>query len=435
MRTSLAGRVAVTLAVAAFGLASGAAGAESLTDAWALALQQDHALAAARSQAEAASLDAQAAQGQRWPLVTVNGGYTQLDDSPAFDFSWTGLPIKPPELFQDDAFATGSATITVPLFTSGRISASIAAADARARGADAQLVATTGDVKLAVAEAYVGVLRARRALAVSQSSVRTLEALARDTGSLFERELVPKNDLLTAQVALADARQNELRTANGAEVALAAYNRRLGASMDRAVDLDEVIEAPGGAPQSLEALTEQALSRRTELAALDAQAEAYGQMARTERSRVLPQVMLSGSYRYLENQFLDDETVGAAGVGVQWALFDGGQSRKRAAALDRTRRATEQQRAEAESLVALQVRQAWLGLQEARQRVDVAAHAAEQADESLRIAQERYSGGLGTQTQLLEAETFRVQAIRNRYDAALDAQLAELRLARAAGTL
>jgi outer membrane protein len=74
-------------------------------------------------------------------------------------------------------------------------------------------------------------------------------------------------------------------------------------------------------------------------------------------------------------------------------------------------------------------------LQEARQRVDVAAHAAEQADESLRIAQERYSGGLGTQTQLLEAETFRVQAIRNRYDAALDAQLAELRLARSAGML
>ena len=114
---------------------------------------------------------------------------------------------------------------------------------------------------------------------------------------------------------------------------------------------------------------EQAKSRRAELDAFDAQAETYGQLARTERSRVLPQIALSGGYQYLENQFLDDETVGMAGIGVQWALFDGGQSRKRAAALDRNRRATEQQRADASSQIELQVRQAYLGIQESRQRV------------------------------------------------------------------
>ncbi len=169
--------------------------------------------------------------------------------------------------------------------------------------------------------------------------------------------------------------------------------------------------------QDLPALVEQAKSRRAELAAFDAQAEAYGQLARTERSRVLPQVALSGGYQYLENQFLDDETVGMAGIGVQWALFDGGQSRKRAAALDRNRRATEQQRADASSQIELQVRQAYLGIQESRQRVIVTAQAAEQADENLRIARERYTAGLGTQTQLLQAETLRVQALRNRDDA------------------
>jgi outer membrane protein TolC len=187
--------------------------------------------------------------------------------------------------------------------------------------------------------------------------------------------------------------------------------------------------------QDLPALVEQAKSRRAELDAFDAQAEAYGQLARTERSRVLPQVALSGGYQYLENQFLDDETVGMAGIGVQWALFDGGQSRKRAAALDRNRRATEQQRADAASQIELQVRQAYLGIQESRQRVIVTAQAAEQADENLRIARERYTAGLGTQTQLLQAETLRVQALRNRDDATLDAGLAELRLARAVGAL
>jgi outer membrane protein TolC len=408
---------------------------ETLDDAWALALQQDHSLAAARNQAEAAGFEAQAARAQRWPTLAVGGSFTQLDDSPAFDFAFTGLPLTPPELFEDDSFLMGSASITVPLFTSGRISSSIAAAEARERGVGAQVTAATADVKLAVADSYVEVLRARKAHGVASSNVQTLEALTRDTTSMFERELVPKNELLAVQVALADARQNELRAANAAEVAAAAYNRRLGAPLDRPVELSETLTAPVELAQDLPALVEQAKSRRAELDAFDAQAEAYGQLARTERSRVLPQIALSGGYQYLENQFLDDETVGMAGIGVQWALFDGGQSRKRAAALDRNRRAMEQQRAEVSSQIELQVRQAYLGIQESRQRVIVTAQAAEQADENLRIARERYTAGLGTQTQLLQAETLRVQALRNRDDASLDAGLAQLRLARAVGAL
>ena len=424
-----------SVAFVLFGSAAGMARAETLTEAWALALQQDHSLAAARNQAEAAGFEAQAARSQRWPTLAVGGSYTQLDDSPAFDFSFTGLPLTPPELFEDDNFLMGSATLTVPLFTGGRIASSIAAAEARERGVDAQVSAATSDVKLAVADAYVGVLRARKAHAVASSSVQTLEALTRDTTSMFERELVPKNELLAVQVALADARQNELRAANAADVAAAAYNRRLGAPLDRPVELSETLAVPAELSQDLPALVEQARSLRAELAAFDAQAEAYGELARTERSRVLPQVALSGGYQYLENQFLDDETVGMAGIGVQWALFDGGQSRKRAAALERNRRATEQQRADAASHIELQVRQAYLGIHESRQRVEVTAQAAEQADENLRIARERYTAGLGTQTQLLEAETLRVQALKNRDDATLDTGLAQLRLARAVGVL
>jgi outer membrane protein TolC len=409
--------------------------AETLTDAWAMALQQDHSLAAARHQAEAAGLDAEAARAQRWPTVAVGGTYAQLDDSPAFDFSFTGLPVTPPELFDDDKYVSGAATLTVPLFTGGRISGSIGAAAARERGAGAQLRTATADVKLAVAGAYVDVLRTRRSHAVARSNVETLESLARDTTSMFERELVPKNELLAVQVALADARQNELRAANAAEVALATYNRWLGLPLDRPVELSDTLSVPIEPDAGLPALMEQARTRRTELAVLDAQAEAYGQLARTERSRVMPQVALSGGYQYLDNQFLDDDTVGMAGIGVQWAMFDGGQSRKRAAALDRNRRASEQQRADAAGLIELQVLQAYLGIAEARERVAVTAQAAEQADESLRIARERYNAGLGTQTQLLEAETLRVRSLRNRYEATLDVDLAQLRLARAVGAL
>jgi outer membrane protein len=408
---------------------------ETLDEAWVLALHQDHGLAAVRSQAEAADLEAAAARAQRWPTLAVGGTYTHFDDAPAFDFGFTGLPISPPELFGGDDFVMGSATVTLPLFTSGRISSSIAAAQARSRGAGAQAVGAASDVKLAVADAYVGVLRARKALAVAESNAASLEAVSSDVANMFERELVPKNDLLAVQVALADARQNRLRADNALQIALAVYNRRLGEPMDRPVELSESLPEPKDLPVEIDALIDQALHERTELTALDQQAEAYGAMAKTERSRVLPQLALVGGYNYLENQFLDDEEFLSAGVGVQWALFDGGQSRKRAASLDRTRHATEERRRDVESLIALQVRQAWLDVEESRDRMKVAASAVEQAEENLRIAREQYGAGLGTQTQLLQAETLRVQALTNRDNATLDAGLARLRLARATGSL
>lgn len=422
-------------AVLSGALASQVAAAETLAEAWALALANDRGFAAVRNQAEAAAYEAAAARAQRWPTLAVSGAYTWLDDAPAFDFSFTGLPLVVPELFGGDDFAMGSAMLSVPLFTSGRISSSIAAAEARGRGASAQARGAGQDLKLAVAESYVGVLRSRRALAVAQSNVTSLESLAHDIEAMFERELVPKNDLLAVQVALADARQNRLKAANVAEISLASYNRRLGEPLARPADLVEGLPEPAGLPGELDGLVNEALERRTELDALDEQARAYGQLAKTERARVLPQVSLTGGYNYLENDFLDDEEFASAGIGVQWALFDGGQSRKRAAALERSRRAAEDQRADAASLVALQVRQAWLEVAETRERVRVTADAVDQAEENLRIARERYGAGLGTQTQLLEAETLRVQALGNRDNAQLDAGLAKLRLARAVGAL
>jgi outer membrane protein len=427
--------LAIVTTLLAGALVAPGLGAETLEDAWARALEADRGLAAARSQAEAAELDAAAARAQRWPTVAVGGSYTWLDESPAFDFSFTGLPITAPPLFGGDDFVRGQAAVTLPLFTGGRITSGIAAAEARGRGVGAQAAGTEQDVKLAVAETYVGVLRARKSLAVADSNVRSLEALAGDIGAMFESELVPKNELLAVEVALADARQNRLRAANAAEIAQAAYNRRLGEPLDRHAEIVEAIPAPEALPAELEVLVQQALDRRSELAALGEQAEAYGQLAKVERSRVLPQLSVTGGYTYLENQFLDDETVAMAGVGVQWALFDGGQSRKRAAALDRNRRATQEQRADVESMIALQVRQAWLDVEETRQRIRVTADAVGQAEENLRIARERYGAGLGTQTQLLEAETLRVQALTNRDNATLDAGLARLRLARAVGSL
>ena len=85
-------------------------------------------------------------------------------------------------------------------------------------------------------------------------------------------------------------------------------------------------------------------------------------------------------------------------------------------------------RQDSESMIALEVRQRWLDLQTARQRIQVAWQATAQADENFRVARGRYQQQVGTNTEVLDAETLRVQAFTNFYNCTYQAVLAGLSL-------
>ena len=291
---------------------------------------QDNGLAAVRSQAEAAELDAAAARAQRWPTLAVGGAYTRLDDSPAFDFGFTGLPITPPGALRRRRFRDGPATLTVPLFTSGRISSSIAAAEARGRGAGAQAHGAEADVKLAVAEAYVGVLRAPQgARGRARATCATLESMAsdveRDVRARAGAEERPARGAGgTRRRAAGPAAGRECRRDRAAP----SYNRGWASRLDRPVDLDREPARAGGAAGVIPTSCFAKRCERAHGAHVARRAGCRIRPARAGRSaaRALPQLSLTGAYNYLENTFLDDEDFASAGIGVQWAVFDGGQT-------------------------------------------------------------------------------------------------------------
>jgi outer membrane protein TolC len=86
-------------------------------------------------------------------------------------------------------------------------------------------------------------------------------------------------------------------------------------------------------------------------------------------------------------------------------------------------------------MIALEVRQKWLDLQTAIHRIEAVRPATTQADENLRVARDRYQHQVGTNTEVLDAESLRLQAYVNFYNSSYDALLADLRLRRAIGNL
>ena len=436
-----AARCALRWLIVALAVATGGAwctaGAETLTEAWQLALARDKALAAAESDVQGAQAAERAARGARWPSLDANATYARLNASPTLDVTTPeGATLRSGPIFKGDQIVSGSVQMKLPLYAGGQISAGIDAAQRNLVGVSAEEQSARSLLKLDVAEAYVGVLRARRALQAASASVESLAAHAADVQHMVERELVPKSDLLAARVALANAEQDKVRTANSVEIAQAAYNRRLGEPLERSPQLDEQIPADvllKAIP--VDALIGRALTSRNEIPAQAARADALASQARVESGKVLPQLALIGGYTHFDNQILDRQDFSAIGVGFTWNLFDGGQARNRAAALRNASRAAENRLEDLRSRIELQVRQAWLDVQAAQARAKATGEAVAQAEENLRSSRELYGAGLATNTQVLNAVTLQVDAINNRDNAALDESLSLLRLEYAVGAL
>ena len=416
--------------------ATGAAHAESLSDAWAMALHHDGSVAAMRSLTQAADAERTAAERQRWPALDVGGSYTQLNQAPILDITTPAGNLRSPKIWKHDAFATATADLSIPLWTSGRIKGSVGAARAGAQGAAAQEAMSTADVKLAVAEAYIGVLRARSALAVANFGLTSLKAHASDVQEMYDKQAVAKADLLAGEVALANATESQLGAENALKVATAAYNRWVGEPLDRVPDLAEPTPAPAAAAgESLGAMVAQAILNRPELAALRAQREGYDETARAARAQALPQISLHAGYNHFDNQILDRQNFASVGVSFQWRLFDSGQISNRTAALRERARAAAQQLEDLRSKVALEVQTSVLDRDDAAAREHASAVAVAQAEENIRVADELYRTGLGTNTQVLDAETLRATALTNRDTARYDIVIAGYRLERALGEL
>jgi outer membrane protein len=405
---------------------------ESLGDAWKVALGTDLRAKARQNTSAAAGQNLSAARGHRLPTLSLEAAYTVLDSTPSISLSLPQLgrmemPIA------DDSFAYSRATVTLPLYTHGKISSGIAAAASLVEAAASDQRAILQEIKLELAESYVAVLRAEHEVIVAQKSLESLSSHLRDVENIFQQGLVAKNDLLASGVARSEARQRLLQTQNRLDLARSAYNCLMARELTGPVALDDI--APAADSESYEALVQSALKNRPELASLEQHEGALRHQASGVHAATGPQVALSGGYSYLENHQLVRDQFWSVSLGLKWDIFDGGVARREASALSYQADAVANQVGDLRSRLVLQIRQAWLAADESRQRVVVAREAVGQAQENLEVANDRYRNAVGTNTEVIDAEALFSRSRANYDNAVYDTVIAQFRLRRAAGEL
>ena len=120
-------------------------------------------------------------------------------------------------------------------------------------------------------------------------------------------------------------------------------------------------------------------------------------------------------------------------VGLRWNLFNGFSDKARIEESRSLLRRSEAEQERAGSAIRLQVRRAFADLRAAEQRIEVTKASVAEAEESLRITQNRYQAGMNNVTDLLRTETAVLDA-QTRYLAAVhDQRIAATMLANGRG--
>jgi outer membrane protein len=408
-----------------------------LDDAVAAALANEPRLKAAEQQWQAAHARHVTAEWNRLGQLSTSFLYTPSQRP--LDIEFPGVPpYIPPQTFevkQLDRYSL-SATLTQPLWTWGALASQRGSAR-HDEGASRQNFArarqqTAFEARrsfLQAATASAGVAVAEQSLIQQRGFLELAQARERAGAAAHL-------DVLKAELAVARA-QAELSQARHAD--RLAREALASATMD-ARFRSALLRQPEAGMLALpteEVAVAAAQQRRPDLLAINEQANALRLGARAATAAALPVLALRASITQQNDAagdvFRKSSQLYQAGLVVSWDAFEPLRARSKAAELRAGERsARESQRAIAEA-VALDVRSALLSAREARERIDVEAHAVTVAEEQARVARLAYREGLITAVEAQDAELALTAAHFALLTARHDGALAEARLKLAMG--
>lgn len=409
-------RLLATAAVLAALLASAAAQPSTpltLADAVQMTLDKNPMHKAALADTKAALASVREAQAPLLPRLMFAENVTRGND-PVFVF---GSKLRQ-QIFTAQDFALNSLNRPTPisnyasrfsgqwsLFDSMQSWIGLSRAKFMSQAAGQQLSRTDQELVFQTVQAYYGVLLAQKQFQVAQAAVKTAEAIEQQSRARVESGTAVDSDLLSAQVLASSRKQEMIARQNDLLLARTRLALAMGMPADAMYEPKEALEERTFPPTDVNQLEKTAMEKRPDLKRMEAERSAQAKSVSMAKAAFGPRLNAFGSWEE------DSHAVGwtgannwVAGAELQFDLFSGGSKR---AALAREKALTERATAAQagfQDAIRLQVRTAYYDFDAAQQQVVVARSAIAQANESLRINENRYEGGLTTVSDLLRVE-------------------------------
>lgn len=390
-----------------------------LDDAVRYALIHNPELVAVQEDLQAAQSRAQASRGARAPDIVARYS-VRASDNPldAFADKLNTRTVTTPDFEPDRLNNPGTSTLhmaqiaaQMPLYTGGRVGASIRAAEEQQAAAAAQGDRVRQLVAARTTQAYLAAQAAREGIDIAQAALEAAQAHARTTASLVSQGRTVSSDRLTAEVNRA-AYQSQREQANTRyRLALNQLKLAMGMALDQDIELTPLAApTPPALTETVETLAERAVQKRPDLAAARRQVQAEQAQVEVARAALKPQVDLVASSSWYDEQLaVDNNSWSIMGV-VSQSLYSGGRRHNEATAARHAAAAARARLEGQEQAVRNEVRTAYANLVEAEARLAIAQDNVDKARRSVALVRQRYGQGRTILIDLLQAERALVEA-------------------------
>ncbi|MBD1910992.1 MULTISPECIES: TolC family protein [unclassified Leptolyngbya] len=331
-----------------------------------------------------------------------------------------------------DVIFGGNIRVDYDIFTSGLRSAQIDAAENNLRVQELQLEAQTEQLRFEVSQDYFDLQRADEQLRIRRDALNQALQNLRDAQALERAGVGTRFDVLQAEVDVANRQQELVQSLSDQQVARRQLAQRLNISQTVNLAAADPVEVNGDWPLTLEESIVQAFRNRAELEQQLVQRDFSENQRQAANAQYGPQVSAFAQYQ-VQDALSNDETGveddWTLGLQLNWRLFDAGAGTAQARQQEIGIQIAESNFADARSTVRFQVEQAYFNLQANQTNIATARLNVERATESLRLARLRFQAGVGTQSDVLRAQTELTQAEFNLVEAILgyNQSLAQLR--------
>lgn len=405
----------------------------NLEDAMQRAFNTNPAITIAGYERDSARASYNAARSSRW--ITIEGKHVtnrsgKDDNIKKTDATgaWTGEYYK-----AIGNQHSNTVSVSMPIYTGGKLSGTIKQAKAGYLISEQGLQKAYNDMRATVTNGYFDMLQADNMQKLGRESVERLADHLKNVEAQYEVGVVAKVDVLRSQVELANAKQSLIKAENAYQIAEANLNKIVGLPMDTQLKLDNILVYTPY-ENDMQYCLDYAAKHRPELEQAKQNVEAAKGALRVAISGHMPQIAASASQNWNDSNWPGDEN-GNWGVGVQVTMniFDSGVTTSKIHGAEADLAKAHETYRDTVDAVNLDVRSNYLNLREAEKRIDTTKLAVSQAEEDYRIAQLRYMNGVGTNTDVLDAQVALTDAKTNYLQAMYDYNTCKTNLETAIG--
>jgi outer membrane protein len=291
---------------------------------------------------------------------------------------------------------------------------------------------------LSTKQAYFDVLKAKMLLDIQLKALKRGEEQLKIAQTRYDLGSASFSDVLKAKVQYGDVKLALINAENNLKVAKATLNSIMGQNVDIPIEVEENLIQPVFA-YSYEDGLRQAMEENPNVKKSNAEFESAKAQMGMARSGLFPNFNLSGAYSWGNKEL--NEIKNIRKMDYDWRLsasfsfpiFENFQRKQNLSYAKANLNSAKENFRQTKNDVALQLKQAFLGVQQAQETIGLTKDKLQSAQEDLDLMQEKYNLGAASILELLDAEVSYKQAESDQVQALYDYNLAVAQFEKAIG--